>query len=724
MRRVTLAQVFAGATVAIAIVVVLAFAAYMGKSRASILEASRRQQELVARRVQSRVVRELGRARAALDDVDRAIRSGAVSAEQASTLEPTLFLTVLDDEHLEEATFTHAVLLGHDAAGEARLAASGRWQVSVFRGADRAITTLATEQVPEGFSTEIRARGADAQFMAAPARSAGAGKDPTAHLTFSVAASRSELGHAIWTDLHWSERDQAAPPEQRRVVLSVQKTISDASGRFMGVLRVGIVTTELDALARPTMDPLDPEDVERVALLATSSGGAVNLVARVAPSDRRVTVGDDIRYVSDHPPPEMAALFASPLVRGLDVRHPNAAGSLDVAGAPWLATLRELGLGEGGTEGWMVAVLVPEARYTAELVAFERTFLVVFATTLALVLAIGASTLSGVRRGLASITEAATRMRAFDFERARHRSVIRDVDEVMQDLERAKTVVRAMGKYVPIDLVRRLYATNQEPQLGGEPATLSLMFTDIEGFTTLAEELEPGELARRLGDYLAAMTAAIEETGGTIDKYIGDAVMAIWNAPAPVAEHERRACRAALACMKATRALYASDAWAGLPPLVTRFGLHRAQVLVGHFGAPTRLSYTALGDGVNLAARLEPLCKQYGVVALASEDIVAAADGELVFRRIDRVAVKGKTTGIDVYELLGERGDDIPHLDRARRYEEALAAYLARDFAKAVAILETQREDPPSTVLERRCRDYLEQPPPPSWNGVYVASSK
>jgi adenylate cyclase len=317
------------------------------------------------------------------------------------------------------------------------------------------------------------------------------------------------------------------------------------------------------------------------------------------------------------------------------------------------------------------------------------------------------------------------RMRRFDFAPVAQRSFIKDIDEVMHGLERAKTVVRAMGKFVPIDLVRRLYESNEEPELGGEMLDVALMFTDIEGFTTLAEKLPPDELAKRLGDYLSAMTTAIEATGGTIDKYIGDAVMAIWNAPTRVPDYGAHACRAVLACMKATDALYASKAWEGLPPLTTRYGLHAARVLVGNFGAPTRLTYTALGDGVNLAARLEPLCKQYGVVTLVSEAIVASAKEQFVFRRIDRVAVKGKTEGIDVYELLGAKGDHIDALARARRYEEAFDAYLARDFDRAIALVEPDaKDDRPSAVLAERCRKLAAQPPPASWKGVHVASSK
>ncbi len=152
--------------------------------------------------------------------------------------------------------------------------------------------------------------------------------------------------------------------------------------------------------------------------------------------------------------------------------------------------------------------------------------------------------------------------------------------------------------------------------------------------------------------------------------------MAFWNAPQPTPEHPKRACKAVLACKESLARLYASPAWKGLPSLVTRFGVHEAEVMVGHFGAPTRLSYTALGDGVNLAARLEPLCKQYGVTVLVSETIAKGAGTDFAFRRIDRVAVKGKARGIDVYELLGKAGEAVTGLAEARRYEEAFDAYL------------------------------------------------
>src|SRR5437762_14238481 len=146
--------------------------------------------------------------------------------------------------------------------------------------------------------------------------------------------------------------------------------------------------------------------------------------------------------------------------------------------------------------------------------------------------------------------------------------------------------------------------------------------------------------------------------------------------------------------------------------------------LFGHFGSPERLSYTALGDSVNLASRLESLCKQYGVDVLVSEAVRARTEGEFAFRVVDRVAVKGRAGGVLVYELLGRRDESVPKLEQAREYEGAFAAYARRDFAAAIRSLEALASDGPARVLLERCRTLLVTPPPPGWDGVHVAATK
>jgi adenylate cyclase len=646
------------AIVTFSAVVFLMFLYIFRRTEYAILhEADLRRKEAAAR-VEGRVIGELARAERALEDVDRAVRSGAVGANDASAVESKLFTAILGDPHLAEATLTRADLSGYDASGDAQMKPDGIWQVSVYRTTEGTVTTRLTKAEKGVFVAFARERGKDETFSTVPLVPRGPGMDPTKDETFSVLAARGRHGRAIWSDLHYDDLDAMLPVAQRRVVLSIQKTVEDGAGQFLGVARVAVLTDELDRIVKLRVDDASPDDPHKIALLAaTGKNNELHLVARLDPSDRVAALDGELRILSDRPPPEFAALLADPRIKALDPAHPEATFVLDVGGVPYSATLRGLPSAPGaGTAGWMVAIVVPQAHYTRDLVGFKRNFFKIGVVMFLAVLVFGGFMLRTVQRGLGEIVETTAQMRQFDFAAADHASAFPEVDDVMKGLERAKTVVRAMGKYVPMDLVKRLYESNQEPALGGELCDVSIMFTDIEGFTTLSERLAPDELARRLGDYLEAMTVAIEKTEGTIDKYVGDAVMALWNAPSPVSSHGKAACRAALACMEATCALYASKAWAGLPPLTTRFGLHRARVMVGHFGAPTRISYTALGDGVNVAARLEPLCKQYGVTTLVSESIVEDAKDAFVFRRIDRVAVKGKSRGLDVYELLGAVG--------------------------------------------------------------------
>ena len=162
------------------------------------------------------------------------------------------------------------------------------------------------------------------------------------------------------------------------------------------------------------------------------------------------------------------------------------------------------------------------------------------------------------------------------------------MSQVLESLEKAKAAMRAMSKYAPVDLVRRFYREKSEPVLGGELMEISIMFSDIKGFTTFSEQLAANQLADVLGLYLDALSRIVQrETRGTIDKYMGDAIMAIWNAPEPVPDHPRMACLAAVRCRDASRALAQTPEWRGLPAFETRFGLHCANALVGHFGRTT-----------------------------------------------------------------------------------------------------------------------------------------
>jgi adenylate cyclase len=657
-RSVTLAQLFLAAALLCFGGVGGAAASFWRSSERAALAASERSRQATARAVEASVEAELAAAASVLDDVERAVASGLAPPRDRRALEALLYTELLGRTRLLEVTYTGAEVVAlRSASAEPApalpsLATEGRFQVSVFWTSDARLATKTTESAAGAFIERRwqRAPG-DVGFEHAAQPVEQPGRDPTEHPTFVSSVATDQAGLPVWSDLHFSELDAGQP--RPRVVLTVQKAVR--SGGALGVVRVGLLTTALDAITAESITA-NERDPHRVALLAVSgaSGAPARLVTRLDPGDPIVSLDDELRVVPRAAPPAVRGLLESDVVRGLDPDWPAREGELDVDGEPWLATLSPLATAGGGTRGWIVAVLVPRSHYTRELVALGHALALPFGIGAAVALVVVASVLGLCRRGLSALEARAARMREFDFSPDASGSPLGEIDAALQGLERAKTVTRALCKYIPVPLVRRLYEKNRDPELGGEQRELSLLFSDIEGFTTLAERLAPLELARRLGQYLEVMTTTLETHGATIDKYIGDAVMAFWNAPSSLDEHSACACRAVLACQRALADLYASPAWAGLPPLVTRFGLHRGAVLVGHFGAPSRLSYTVLGDNVNLAARLEGACKQYHVSVLVSATLAREAGARFEFRPVDRVTVRGKTEAVDVLELIGE----------------------------------------------------------------------
>jgi adenylate cyclase len=690
-------------------------------------EESVRATSEIARRATSDAIGQ--RIQAYLDGADHTIRSlerqiqvGLCDPADPKSVEAALYAVALDRPAMAGISLTLGRALGFDDDGRMRLAPDGRWQLSVYREAldeHGALQSAWVRGEGKRFVRDVRRRGSGDGIAASVfVREPGDVADPTDHLTFVTPASRDHVDdlRPVWSDLSFLEADAALPERDRRVVVTAMRALKDRGGRFVGVIRAGLRTETLDRILREEQARSGPGRI----LLCDDEG---RLVARLDPGDPLVEQADEsLRVAPARLPDDVRMALADRSLRDVVPGHLDASGSFRVGKRPYLVSFHGL----PDTQGWRVGVVVAEDQLPG--VADQRRrrngLLLVGTGVSAVILVGGFYTLRTVRRGLDRIAASAGRMRDFDFAPAAARAFFQDMEEVMGGLELAKTAMRAMSKYVPVDLVRILYRTGREPQLGGEPMSVSLLFTDIKGFTSLSERLPPNELARVLGRYLEVMAAAVQGCGGTIDKYIGDAIMAVWNAPTPCPDHPRRACEAALAAEAASRALFASAEWHGRPPLVTRFGLHTDEVLVGHFGAPDRMSYTCLGDGVNLAARLESLNKQYGTTMLVSDAIRQAAGPRFAFRFLDLVAVSGKGQAVRVHELLGFADGVGAREDAARRYEEALALYLRREFRAALVAFEALEGDPPSAVLAERCRSFLASPPPDAWDGTWVASSK
>ena len=239
--------------------------------------------------------------------------------------------------------------------------------------------------------------------------------------------------------------------------------------------------------------------------------------------------------------------------------------------------------------------------------------------------------------------------------------------------------------------------------------------------------MAPHDLVRLLNDYFTPMTRIILEYQGTLDKYIGDAVMALWGAPVAFEDHALKACAAALAMQAAMEPLAQDWQARGLPTLRTRMGLHSGPVVAGNIGSTELFNFTAIGDTVNLASRLEGVNKVYGTGILLSDSTYQRVAAEMLAREVDLVRVKGRGQPVAIYELLGplQEGAIIEWLEIFRAGREA---YLRRDWEEAVknfqAVLRLKPEDGPAQVFLHRCREFQHQPPPPDWQGVHVLESK
>jgi len=718
----TLQQVFVISLFGLSAILTLLFLIVSQTSRTEIEESSERIRETASREIADRVAQILALPPAIALQFQYEMAHGLLDPRDPREIEPALAALLLFNRNLGEVTLTSGVRKGFDENGEIQLEESPREQWSVFRaqgadGADR-IWSRHVHQENGKFIADRRELIPALKFGALPMkREPGTLADPTTDLTFVTPAAQDFYGMPIPSDLHWSQLDAAMPESQPRVEVSVQQAITDSAGAFLGVLRVGVLAEQLDAAMKLDLAPPGQGDPHRI-FLCDNQG---RLITKVAHGEHIEEVGIDLRVAPTGLPKEIAAALAEPRLRGLAQNDPPSSGRLRSDGEEFLTTFFPL----TRTQEWIVGIVVPESYYLGKLAKMRRQLLTVSFGIILLVIGGGIFILRGVKRAQAQISDESLKMNSFDFSPAPTDSTFRDVTQVLESLEKAKTAMRAMSKYAPIDLVRRLYRENSEPTLGGQPMEISIMFTDIKGFTTFSEQLSANDLADALGRYLDIMARIIQgETHGAIDKYIGDAIMAFWNAPEPLPDHARMACLAALRCRDAGLALAHSPEWGGRPGFETRFGLHLDTALVGHFGAHDRMNYTAIGDAINLGARLEGLNKLYGTTIIASERIVDAAGSHFRFRLLDLVAVKGKNNAVRIYELLGTKDGASAPDATITDYEEAFAYYLSRDFTSAINLLEKHVSDAPCAVLIERCRDYLREPPGDDWKGIFIAKSK
>jgi len=322
-------------------------------------------------------------------------------------------------------------------------------------------------------------------------------------------------------------------------------------------------------------------------------------------------------------------------------------------------------------------------------------------------------------------------------------AIVRLLDE-----EKQKKRIKGMfGTYLAPEVVNDMVESGQEPQLGGHNVNITCFFSDVQGFSTFSEVLTPGQLTNLMNEYFTAMTEILQHERGSLDKFIGDAIVAMYGAPIESKDHALRACIATCRMQKSLGELRQKwisegDKWPKkVHQMRMRIGLNTGETIVGNMGSAARFNYTMMGDAVNLAARCESSAKQFGVYGMCTEDTkreAVAQGNEVVFRRLNKIKVKGKTVPVEVYEITCLREDATPDTLRCvELFEQALELYFSQKWDEAkVLFAEAQKMEPlqpgrdpnvahnPSELMQEECDEMKANPPPSNWDGVKELTEK
>jgi adenylate cyclase len=377
--------------------------------------------------------------------------------------------------------------------------------------------------------------------------------------------------------------------------------------------------------------------------------------------------------------------------------------------------------------GWTLATVIPEAEFLGPIETTIRRLLIGLAF---LVIASGILSAWLARRVIAqpliTVVDELRHVERFELDQVRrHPSRVVELANLSTAIADMAGGLAAFRKYIPADLVRTLLRQGIEPRPGGSIRMLTVMFTDIAGFTGLSERLGD-QIIPLLSRYLDTVSREVTGHSGTIDKFIGDAVMAFWGAPTANPNHAVDACRAALACQSALLQSGLVDDHGR--PVKVRIGINSGDMLVGNIGSEFRLNYTVIGDAVNVASRLEGANKEYGTEIIIGEETRRLAGDRIHVRELDRLVVYGRAGGLAIYELLGVAADGTEPPCWAVLYKSAVTAYRAQDFARATSlfhqVLAANGSDRPSQIMLERCREFLQSPPGEDWEAANAMKRK
>ncbi len=379
---------------------------------------------------------------------------------------------------------------------------------------------------------------------------------------------------------------------------------------------------------------------------------------------------------------------------------------------------------------WTIGIVVPENEFMKTVHRNNQIIMALSIIIIIIAVLFEYSFSKKISKPLTQLSEEMKKIQNFDLSsNVEVHSFLIEVNNMTHSFNKMRTGLRSFKKYVPDELVRELISLNKEAVLEGERRELTMYFSDIKGFTTISEELNPEELVEQLSEYLGEASKTVVDHHGTLDKYIGDAVMAFWGAPKPLEDHALMACKAALEHKKNLKKKNAELVAKGKTPFYDRIGIHTGEVIVGNMGSENRLNYTVIGDSVNLASRLEAINKFYGSDIIISETTYNYVEDKFLVKMLDLVAVKGKSKAIEIYELISDIDEaSLEEKKYISNFNEAVFEYRKKGFVAAIKLFESclrlNPNDYTAKLYLERCNHYLTYPPSENWTGVHESKEK
>jgi adenylate cyclase len=377
-------------------------------------------------------------------------------------------------------------------------------------------------------------------------------------------------------------------------------------------------------------------------------------------------------------------------------------------------------------KNWFLIILIPEDDFLGETKQARSMSLLITSLMLFLSILFCLLLSRSLSKPIENITKTMKKVKNLDFsELTPLTSPIQEFQQMSDATTSMTQGLKGFLKFVPPSLVQQFIEEGDAAVVAEhQELNLSFFFSDIEGFTSISEEVGPKELMTDLSDYFDKMTNIIVlKHKGTIDKYIGDSVMAFWGAPNYIAEHSKLACHSALGCRRAIDSLNEQRLSIGKKSFNTRIGIHTGLAIVGHLGSSDRINYTVIGDNVNLASRIEGVNKIYHTNIIVSQMTYRQVYQYFIFRPLDSIIVKGKNEGIKIYELIIEKSEaDEQTLDLVAKATQAFDYYLLGQFQQAFKvyhqILTDNPDDQPAKVMISKCEHFIESPPDENWTGA------